>query len=175
MGCYCCCCCRRVSTETRTYKYTCNQCVAGLLQCSVAVWLWRRLLLLVWLYTGVSELLRDSQDYRCRPGTVHSPVHVGNTPVNGEGWGKLPRGFIDRFIKRNVWKRKIFFREDESQVLINLPKWGVLYSEILWDVLKMYWSCLFDFFFVLIQINERILHCSLSLQQEFIIFLCKVI
>lgn len=52
--------------------------------------------------TGVSELLRDSQDYRCRPGTVHSPVHVGNTPVNGEGWGKLPRGFIDRFIKRNV-------------------------------------------------------------------------
>lgn len=39
---------------------------------------------------------------RCRPGTVHSPVHVGNTPVNGEGWGKLPRGFIDRFIKRNV-------------------------------------------------------------------------
>lgn len=51
---------------------------------------------------GVSELLRDSQDYRCRPGTVLSPVHVGNTPVNGEGWGKLPRGFIDRFIKRNV-------------------------------------------------------------------------
>lgn len=34
---------------------------------------------------GVSELLRDSQDYRCRPGTVHSPVNVGNTPVNGEG------------------------------------------------------------------------------------------
>lgn len=32
----------------------------------------------------------------------YSPVHVGNTPVNGEGWGKLPRGFIDRFIKRNV-------------------------------------------------------------------------
>lgn len=43
--------------------------------------------------TGVSELLRDSQDYRCRPGTVHSPVHVGNTPVNGEGWGKIAQGF----------------------------------------------------------------------------------
>lgn len=57
---------------------------------------------------AVAELLRDSQDYRCRPGTVHSPVHVGNTPVNGEGWGKLPRGFIDRFIKKMCERERFF-------------------------------------------------------------------
>lgn len=146
MGCYCCCCCRRVSTETRTYKYTCNQCVAGFSSVQSLsgysggdCYCWCDC-------TGVSELLRDSQDYRCRPGTVHSPVHVGNTPVNGEGWGKIAQGFHWQVYKKKCVKEKDFFREDESQVLINLPKWGVLYSEILWDVLKMFWSCLFDFF-----------------------------
>lgn len=57
---------------------------------------------------GVSELFRDSQDYRCRLGIVYLFVYVGNIFVNGEGWGKLFRGFIDRFIKKMCERERFF-------------------------------------------------------------------